>query len=83
MYSAATTVGDCGSLFTVLNRNSSWGTIYGIHVAGKPTEGIGFSSAVTREMLEKYCNFFEQADIVADDLYDDTLEMQCDIMPLS
>ncbi len=81
MYKAATTVGDCGALFTVLNRNSSWGTIYGIHVAGKPSDGTGFSAAVTREMLEKYCSFFAKEDVVVDDLYDYEMEMQCAIMP--
>jgi hypothetical protein len=46
-----TGAGDCGALFTVMNRNPKLGTIGGYHVAGNSEIGLGISTFISREFL--------------------------------
>lgn len=43
--------GDCGALFTLMNKNPSMGTIAGIHVAGNSEAGYGISNFISQEYL--------------------------------
>lgn len=50
-YRAATDVGDCGSLFTVMNSADQGAKIYGIHCAGSVESSYGCSNAISIEVL--------------------------------
>ena len=67
-YDATTAVGDCGALFFCLNRSTSMGCIFGMHIAGKPQEGLGFSTLVTREDLKTLLDRFDKKDKIKEDL---------------
>lgn len=43
--------GDCGALFTSMNKNPSLGTIAGFHIAGNADAGYGISNFISREYL--------------------------------
>lgn len=57
-YNVSTQSGDCGALFTVTNANFK-SKIFGMHVAGKPQVGMGFSSAFVREDIQDCLKFFD------------------------
>lgn len=50
--------GDCGTVLTNLDKSSGPGKIMGMHVAGSPDSGIGYSSIITREMVEEAVQLF-------------------------
>lgn len=52
-YKAPTSTGDCGSVFIKMNSKEAKQKIYGMHVAGDPRAGYGYSSAFTREEIEQ------------------------------
>lgn len=52
-YSGDFMEGDCGSVFFLKTKNSVLGFIFGIHVAGVPSQDSGISTAIFREDLEK------------------------------
>ena len=44
------------------------GCIFGMHIAGKPQEGLGFSTLVTREDLKTLLDRFDKKDKIKEDL---------------
>jgi len=52
IYTAETVVGDCGALFTVIDRQSASMKIVGIHVSGNPYYGVGFACTITQEIIK-------------------------------
>jgi ABC-type multidrug transport system fused ATPase/permease subunit len=50
-YRAMTQEGDCGAIFTTLNKASGKSKLCGIHVAGNTLECVGLSCVISREEL--------------------------------
>lgn len=56
-YSVANKVGDCGTLVTAQTKNSSNGTIIGIHIAGHKSAGFGMAGLLTREIINNELSY--------------------------
>lgn len=53
-YSSVTSVGDCGAPLCLVDNSSYSGrTCFGFHVAGNETRKVGYSTVVTREMIDE------------------------------
>lgn len=50
-YKVATNVGDCGSIFCVLNPGIQGRKIFGMHVAGHVESQVGFSESICQEEI--------------------------------
>lgn len=70
-YSAMTKVGDCGGLLTLVDPTSGMRKILGIHTAGSPSQGLGFSSAVFSEDLLDCIAMFEKQ--IVEEIHFDTV----------
>lgn len=71
-YRAPTMSGDCGAPLCLLNHASFSGrSCFGIHVAGRPNDGIGYAAIVTQEMLKEA---IDQLSIVKDAFEPDLLD---------
>jgi len=57
MYSAATTVGDCGAPLIWLNESNGKNKILGLHVAGR--SGSGVATILSKDMLQEVERFFD------------------------
>jgi len=66
-YALHTTKGDCGSILFNVNKSLQREKIYGIHVSGDSSRGIGQSTIVTQQdlifMLQKIPKFYRVQDI--------------------
>jgi len=58
MYDSDTNEGDCGAMLFVLNKNPTKGSILGFHIMGHVDDRKGFSTIITREMLEEMIKKF-------------------------
>lgn len=65
-YTAATVQGDCGAPLCVFDNSTFSGrSVIGVHVAGNPAFGIGYSNIMTQEMIE---DAMRQLDTIYDDI---------------
>jgi len=69
-YTATTRKGDCGSILGVLNPNEPRRKIFGLHVAGSPTMGKGYSSTFCVEDITECLKNVKEANLIV-------TEMQC------
>jgi len=58
MYDGDTAAGDCGALLFSMNKNPPKGCILGFHIMGHSGDRKGFSTVITREMLDKKIALF-------------------------
>ena len=71
-YRAPTMSGDCGAPLCLLNHASFSGrSCFGIHVAGRPNDGIGYATIVTQELVKEA---IEQLSIIKDAFEPDLLD---------
>lgn len=68
-YYGETRAGDCGAVLLINNKLIE-GKFIGIHVAGKPGAGLGYSELVTREMLNALLDATETGAIKGPDFDD-------------
>lgn len=78
-YTAGTSVGDCGAPLSLLDgRSFSGRSVIGIHVAGNTDYHQGYSTIVTREMVDAACERFKTIqDQFLEDLKERNIEYQC------
>jgi len=79
-YRLPTVNGDCGALLAVMDPSRAKRKYFGMHVAGKEFNGLGFSVVVTQEMLRDYLEVMPDT-IVDIDSLEFTLDEKCHAEP--
>lgn len=69
MYDAATSKGDCGAPFYIMNPRVPGRKIFGFHVAGNAADGRGFSTVLSQELLTAQMEEIELPTIILKEDY--------------